>query len=754
LAIGSDISAKPARSLQQHLVRLTALLLLPGLLLAVWLAIDLAGRLKGDAEANLVAGAQAAAQAVRREMESTVLLLETLATSPSLDAERLTGEADAPAGTGAAMQQFHAQLRQAMAPLGSFAVLVGRDDPERQVVNSRRAFETALPRVSPRSPAREVLVTGRPAFRAPYRLPEIDLRLPSIAVPVRRNGEMVAALGMAFPLDRLATLMADAQAGLRIRGVLMTMAGEVIAMAEDAESDGSREAPTWIPAAIGAGQRGLLHGPWLDGRQTTLAYARTGIGDWLVVMVLNQAEHRKAWLYPALRIAGVALLLVLGVGLVASIMIRRVIGQLTALTRDASRLPRHSLRVAEFEALAASVAAAQAAPRREAEAALRAAEANIQLARDAEDDRRLLKSVVQSLPEEVFVKDTELRYVLVNKAAVEAFGRPEEEILGRTDQELLEESMAAEFLAIDEDLMRSGTTQEFEAEVTMPGHGGERRVYLTVRGPWRDSSGRVAGLVGVARDVTNRRATEQRLRAAEEAMRRIARDDSLTAMGLGVAHELNQPLTAVGNFLRAGVRWLQEERPGPARIAAARDAMQEAAAQALRAGEIVRRLRDFIGRGETEQRIVSLGPLVADGVALTVAARGGGNLPVALDLSISGCLVLGDEVQLQQVFVNLLRNAIEATEGQANRGLAVTLHQEEGRAVLRFMDAGPGLPAEVRERLFDPFVSTKESGMGVGLAICRAIIEAHAGGIEAHPAMGGGTEFRIDLPLAKRPGAG
>lgn len=239
------------------------------------------------------------------------------------------------------------------------------------------------------------------------------------------------------------------------------------------------------------------------------------------------------------------------------------------------------------------------------------------------------------------------------------------------------------------------------------------------------------------------------MHGAEQAMQRIARADIMAAMSLGVAHELNQPLTAAGNFLRAGMRWLHPAPPDAARIAAAREAMQEAAAQTLRAGEILRRLRDFINRGETEQRLVSLGPLVADGVALVSAGRGAEAPRITLDLAISGCLVMADEVQMQQVFVNLLRNAIEATEGKAERGISVTLRQEEGQAVLRFADGGPGLPAEVLERLFQPFVTTKETGMGIGLSICRTIIEAHGGRITAGRRAGGGTVMTIHLPLAR-----
>jgi two-component system sensor kinase FixL len=349
----------------------------------------------------------------------------------------------------------------------------------------------------------------------------------------------------------------------------------------------------------------------------------------------------------------------------------------------------------------------------------------------------------------LFVKDVDLRYVLVNEAGSRAMGYEEAEMLGRNDRELVGPANAERMNSIDLEVMRGGVVQAYETRLVMPGHRGEARDYVVVKAPWRDSTGKVVGLVGMARDVSRRRTTEARLRQAEEAMRRIARADTLAAMSLGVAHELNQPLTAAGNFLRAGMRMLQAEPADPARSGAAREAMREASAQILRAGEILRRLRDFVGRGETEQRLVSLGPLVADGVALVTAAHRGELPPVALDVGAAGCLIIADEVQMQQVFVNLLRNAIEATEGMAVRGISVSLRREGGRALLSFRDGGPGLAPEVRERLFQPFVSTKEGGMGIGLSICRAIVEAHGGRIAAPLPEGGGTEIRIELPLAQ-----
>jgi PAS domain S-box-containing protein len=508
--------------------------------------------------------------------------------------------------------------------------------------------------------------------------------------------------------------------------------------------------PPGFAERLGEGARGLVRGPGLDGQPMLMAFERVPFNGWIVILAATQAEERALWLGPAVNAAALALLVVILMAVFTNWFIHRLMVPLSRLTGDMAGLPAGSIRVAEFEALAAAVAESRRAPLREAEASRELVAQTIALAREVEDDRQLLRSVMESVPDEIFVKDAQLRYVMVNREVARVMGRPEGYILHRTDAELLDPELAARVGEIDREVMRSGVIQEYERSMAMPGHPDQLRTYLVVKAPWRDSTGQVVGLVGVARDVTRRRATEQRLRQSEEAMRRIARADTLAAMSMGVAHELNQPLTAAGNFLRAGMRMLQADQPDPeARVGAAREAMREAAAQILRAGEILRRLRDFVGRGETELRLVSLGPLVADGVALVTAARGGGAPHIGLDVGAAGCLIMADPVQMQQVFVNLLRNAIEATDGLEAPGITVSLQREGGRAVLSFRDAGPGLAPEVRERLFQPFVSTKEGGMGIGLSICRAIVEAHGGRIAAPISAAGGTEIRIELPLAE-----
>jgi len=726
-------------SLRRHLFHLSALLLLPALVIGAWLTAELAHRLRSDLEQLLAAEARAAAAAVGRNLQSAVVLLETLGTSPYI-VRGANG-----------LEAFHAQARMAVAPLGSFVVLTLPAAPLRQVTNTRLPFGAALQANLPDGPSAEALRTGRPAFRPPQPLPGIEQVFATVAAPIRREDQrIVAALAMPIPAVRLGHLLRPPDgASSSSAFILAAPTSSVVSLST--RGDALPEIPAReILDRVGDQQRGMLRRPDAPaGTPALLAFERIPVSGWIVVLGMTREEELAVWLQPALSSALIVVGLVVALALIAGAIIIRLMRPLTGLIGAEGALPRGTLRVAEFEALALAVAEARIAPLREAESARRAAAENLRLAQLAEDERQLLQSIILSVPDEIFVKDAALRYVIINPISVQRMGRPEADILGATDDDLLPPDLAHQVGQVDRRTIATGEVQEYETTMILPGHPDDARTYSMVKAPWRSSTGHILGLVGVARDVTERRAAEVRMHGAEQAMQRIARADIMAAMSLGVAHELNQPLTAAGNFLRAGMRWLHPAPPDAARIAAAREAMQEAAAQTLRAGEILRRLRDFINRGETEQRLVSLGPLVADGVALVSAGRGTEAPRITLDLAISGCLVMADEVQMQQVFVNLLRNAIEATEGKAERGISVTLRQEEGQAVLRFADGGPGLPAEVLERLFQPFVTTKETGMGIGLSICRTIIEAHGGRITAGRRAGGGTVMTIHLPLAR-----
>ncbi|WP_191083966.1 PAS domain-containing protein [Roseococcus microcysteis] len=728
--------AQPAPGLARHITLLALLLLMPALALGLITSFNLASRLRAGMEASFAAAAGAGALAVADQVETRAVLLEALAASPLIDAGP------------AAEEDFRQQARRALGGRGPWITLVSTATSDRPPLHTRGEAEgpPPVPAAALAQVMRDgVAVVGRHGEEEAGPRDQLVL-----AVPVLRDRVVLGAL--ATPVTQTVLLEALARATRPPDAFLMLLDpdGAVVAAHGLAPDAAAWTAPPPLRAALAAagaatqrapGGATTLRAPGPGGASVVLFAAPLPLAGWVVVAGQAESRFSAGWTGPALLQWGGGLAMIALGLLLAGQFARRLLAALAAI-----RAPRPGgLRVAEFEALGATIAAAEGALRQEAARAERAAARTTHLARTAEDDRLLLESVVRSVPEPIFVKDRDLRYVLINDAAARSMGWNERDCIGRTAAEMTRPDVVERFDTQDRAVLAAGRTMEFEDQIVL--ERGVTRCYRTIKAPWRDSAGRVLGVVGVARDVTRRRAAEERLRAAEAAMRRIARADSLTVMSLGIAHELNQPLTAASNFQRASLRWLDQAASDPGRLAAARSAIEEASAETLRAAAILRQMRDFIDRGQTERTTVELGPLLADTVALFRAARAEEKLPVELDVPEGGHAVMGDRVQLQQVFVNLLRNAIEATEGQMERGLAVSLTAEGGMARVILADRGPGLPEEVTERMFEPFVSTRAEGMGIGLSIARTIIESHGGRITARARAGGGTEFVLDLPL-------
>lgn len=252
---------------------------------------------------------------------------------------------------------------------------------------------------------------------------------------------------------------------------------------------------------------------------------------------------------------------------------------------------------------------------------------------------------------------------------------------------------------------------------------------------------------GFIRDLTERQQAERRVADLQAELSHASRVTAMGTLASALAHELNQPLTAIANYLEAGRDLLDGQ--GPVDREMLREAMAEGAKQALRAGEIIRSLREFIKRGETVRQPEPLRGLLAEGAAL--AFIGANSRGIDMDISVDRRVdrVLVNRVQLQQVIINLVKNAVEAMASSPARILRLSaMPIEDGRVEVVVADSGTGLDPDMSRTLFTPFTTTKASGMGVGLSISQTIIEGHGGRIWAQPSPWGGTEFHFTLDAA------
>jgi two-component system sensor kinase FixL len=361
----------------------------------------------------------------------------------------------------------------------------------------------------------------------------------------------------------------------------------------------------------------------------------------------------------------------------------------------------------------------------------------------------LLRAIIETSPDGLVTIDQTGIIQSFNPAASRMFGYRAEEVIGRNVSCLMpspdherHDGYLARYLRTGERRI-IGIGREVHARRR---DGTVFPVELAVGEVITDGHRLFAGFL---RDISARREAEQRMHELRAELLHVLRLSEMGEMASGLAHELNQPLTAIINYLQACRRLSSDG--AVAERGRVGELIEKAVAQAERAGQIIRHLRQFIARGETERAAEEIGTVVEEAANLALIGASERGIKATFELAHGLPPAMIDRVQIQQVIINLVRNSVDALSEAGHGEITISTRQAAPEMVeIEVRDTGPGLDEGVAQRLFQPFVTTKPGGIGIGLSICRTIVEAHDGKLWASDNPGGGTIFHLTLPLAAR----
>ena len=363
-----------------------------------------------------------------------------------------------------------------------------------------------------------------------------------------------------------------------------------------------------------------------------------------------------------------------------------------------------------------------------------------------ENDARL-RAIIESEPECVKLQAADGTVLEVNPAGQRMMGadRPQD-IIGRPIYDIV----APEYL----ETYRQNMARVFSGEtliyafrsITLKGKVAWLETHAV---PMRDARGTIYALLGITRDITEHRQAEEQARRHHTELTHVARLSTMGEMATGIAHELNQPLSAIANFARGCLRRLRADHVDPAELI---KPLEEVCEQAVRASEILSHVRDFVRKSELQLKAADINHIVHSVVKFTELEARHHGATVTLHLAQRLPRVQADAIMLEQVICNMVRNAFEAmAEAHSpQREVYISTRALEGDAVeVEVVDTGPGIDGAVIDQVFDQFFTTKAEGVGMGLSISRSIIEMHGGRVRAESGKDGGTTFRFTVPTSE-----
>jgi PAS domain S-box-containing protein len=354
-----------------------------------------------------------------------------------------------------------------------------------------------------------------------------------------------------------------------------------------------------------------------------------------------------------------------------------------------------------------------------------------------------LQAIVNNSPSQIFLKDIEGRYLLVNEVFKRVYQIGEEEIIGKMDEEVFGPERAMASRVTDRQVIDAGSTVEFE-DVTQGRDG--TRWGIVQKFPLFDAAGTVFAIGGIVTDITARKIAEEALRNAQAELARASRFTTVGQLAASIAHELNQPLSAIHINGNTCLHWLDVYPP---HIDKAHAAAERIIGNGTRAIEVIDRIRAMLQKSVPERVKLDINVILEETLALVKAELRARDVVVVTELAESPLAAMGDRVQLQQVVLNLIMNGAEAMSFVRDRPRLLQIKsccEGSDGVLVAVEDSGTGFDPAILKRVFEPFFTTKTGGMGMGLSICRSIVEAHGGRLWASPGPIHGALVQFTLP--------